>query len=189
MRKILKFQKKNYCFQMNMTVKELRDSMRLKDIEYEIAFECVLDRIIAKMSFEAAVKEDHREINHVDFLKWILRHPQRKERYYEALEIRAELVSEELIGIADGNDSLEDLERSKLRIKTRKEQMAIWNRKRFNDVKQIDITSTISITAALEEARARSGGFASHTLIHDVEDALRVDLPSLQPIEDKTHNG
>lgn len=163
---------------MSMTVKELRDSIALKHIEYEIAFECVLDRIIAKMSFENAVKEDHRGIDHVDFLKWILRHPQRKERYYEALEIRAELVSEELIGIADGQDSIEDIERSKLRIKTRKDQMAIWNRKRFNDVKQLEVSGGISITAALEDARARSNLLPhrpTFDTLNSVEEALTIE--------------
>jgi len=140
---------------MVTTVKQLKETIRLQELEYEVAFELVLDRMISKMSFGAAVKEDHRELDQVNFLKWILKDTQRKERYYEAQAVRAELISEELIEIADGSNNLEDIERSKLRIKTRKEQMAIWNRKRFNDVRQIDITSNISVTAALQEARSR----------------------------------
>ena len=52
---------------------------------------------------------------------------------------------------------MEDVQRSKLRIDTRKWVLGVWNKKRYGEVKQLDITSiqTVNIVDALAEARAR----------------------------------
>jgi len=157
---------------MVTTVKDLKQQALLKHKEYEIAFEFILERIISKMSFEDAVREDHRQINPAEFMRWIIRNSDNKERYYEALAIRAELLSEELIEIADGKHSEEDVARSQLRIKTRKEQMSTSNRPRFGDIKQLEVTGGISVSHALEEARSRV-----LTIGQDAEDAFPLPSP------------
>jgi hypothetical protein len=127
----------------------------LKHLTYEIAFETILEKMLDKVSFLDAVREDHRNINPGQMMQWILSHPERKSRYYEAQQTRAELISEELLAIADGKDDLEDIDRQKLRINERRKQMAVWDRKRFGEVKQVDITSSVSISAAIAEADRR----------------------------------
>jgi len=131
------------------------DNAPLAHFNYEIAFETVLERMMEKVSFINAVREDHRNINPGSMMHWILANPERKARYYQALETRAELLSEEIISIADGVDTMEDIDRSKFRCAEYRKQMANWNRKRFGDVKQIDMTQSISISAAIEEADRR----------------------------------
>ena len=57
--------------------------------------------------------------------------------------------------IADAEDSLEDANRSAIRIDSRKWQLKVWNRERFGDVKQIDQTVHVDLTLAMETAQER----------------------------------
>ena len=57
--------------------------------------------------------------------------------------------------IADAKDSLEDANRSSIRIDSRKWQLKVWNRERFGDVKQIDQTVHVDLTLAMETAQER----------------------------------
>ena len=68
------------------------------------------------------------------------------------------MIMAECIEIADGKDGMEDVQRSKLRIDTRLFQAKSWNRKRYGDVKTLEVNQSISITAALEQASQRLAG-------------------------------
>jgi hypothetical protein len=75
-----------------------------------------------------------------------------------------------MIQIADANDSLEDVNRSKLRIDTRKWLMGADNRKQYGEVKTIDVGGQISILSALAAADSRVIDLA------DIEDVTpRID--------------
>ena len=50
---------------------------------------------------------------------------------------------------------MEDVQRSKLRIDSRQFLIKTWNRKRYGDVKTLEVNQNISITAALEQANQR----------------------------------
>ena len=64
------------------------------------------------------------------------------------------MIAAEILEIADG-DGLEDVQRSKLRIDSRQFLIKTWNRKRYGDVKTLEVNQNISITAALEQANQR----------------------------------
>ena len=73
--------------------------------------------------------------------------------------MRAELAASEIITIADGDGSIDAsspdvVNRDRLRIDTRKWVMSAHN-KRYGDRKQIEVSNTISITAALQQAEQR----------------------------------
>jgi hypothetical protein len=89
------------------------------------------------------------------FLAWVMRDEARKARYYEAQQYGAEVVTQEVIAIADANDSMEDVNRSTLRINTRKWTVGVWNRARFGDIKQIDQTVHIDLSDAMSMAQER----------------------------------
>ena len=57
------------------------------------------------------------------FVAWVMRDENRKAQYYEAQAIGAEVLMIETPLIADASDSLEDVNRSTLRVNTRKWQM------------------------------------------------------------------
>lgn len=119
-------------------------------------FEHALDRVRAGETLEGIIENDARNINTAQFLSWVLRSPERKARFYEAQEVAAELMALSLPSIADGislNGSvvMEDVARSALRISTRKELMGKWNRKRYGDVKSLEVTNTNIDVAKLKQ--------------------------------------
>ena len=132
-----------------------------KEIEekrYEIMFDRLLMKLEQGINLKEILRDDQREIDYDKLRRWILKDPQRKARYYEAQELGTEIIAAELLEIADGADGLEDVQRSKLRIEARQFLIKTWNRKRYGDVKTLEVNQSISITAALEQASQRLTG-------------------------------
>ncbi len=137
----------------------LRSSVvELKEKQFEIFFETILDKISRGINLKEILRDDQRDFDYTQLLRWIHKDPMRKSRYYEAQEIGSEMIAAEILEIADGvNDSgvPEDVQRSKLRIDSRQFLIKTWNRKRYGDVKTLEVNQNISITAALEQANSR----------------------------------
>ena len=129
----------------------------LAEKQFEIFFETVLNKIAQGINLKEILRDDQRDFDYTQLLRWIHKDPQRKSRYYEAQEIGSEMIAAEILEIADGNaDGIpEDVQRSKLRIDSRQFLIKTWNRKRYGDVKTLEVNQNISITAALEQAQAR----------------------------------
>lgn len=88
------------------------------------------------------LRNDPRGISSGELLRYIFRDPQRRTLYYDALQIGAEIVFSEVLDIADATaNPMEDVQRSKLRIDTRKWWMSVANRQRFGDIKKLDVTT------------------------------------------------
>ena len=126
----------------------------LLEKQFEIFFETILDEISRGINLKEILRDDQRDFDYTQLLRWIHRDPMRKSRYYEAQEIGSEMIAAEILEIADG-DGLEDVQRSKLRIDSRQFLIKTWNRKRYGDVKTLEVNQNISITAALEQANRR----------------------------------
>lgn len=126
----------------------------LLEKQFEIFFETILDKISRGINLKEILRDDQRDFDYTQLLRWIHKDPVRKSRYYEAQEIGSEMIAAEILEIADG-DGLEDVQRSKLRIDSRQFLIKTWNRKRYGDVKTLEVNQNISITAALEQAQAR----------------------------------
>ena len=123
--------------------------------QYEIVFMRVIEQIAAGRTFQSVIRDDFREFEHGAFLRWIKRDPERHQLYKEAKELRTETWANEIIEIADADDSIEDVARSKLRIDTRRWLMGTDNRKQYGEVKTIDVGGQISILGALAAADSR----------------------------------
>lgn len=125
----------------------------------EAIFEVCLDKVASGIPLKEALKDDIRGLNHGSILRWILRDEDRKRRYYEAQEMAAEMLASEMLEIADGkNDALEDVQRSALRIKTRRELMEYWDKGRFGQIKKIELDNKLTLKDAmpmLERAEQR----------------------------------
>lgn len=141
----------------------------LELITYGNAFESALEKISKGQSLSSIINEDQRTLDYGAFLRWIHKDPIRKNRYYEAQEIGAEIVAGEMLQIADAENSLEDVQRSTLRISTRKYLLGVWNKRRFGEVKQIEHSGAISITQAIQDAQNRV--FEGYATIAEVQDA------------------
>ena len=139
----------------------------LLEKQFEIFFETILDKISRGINLKEILRDDQRDFDYTQLLRWIHKDPMRKSRYYEAQEIGSEMIAAEILEIADG-DGLEDVQRSKLRIDSRQFLIKTWNRKRYGDVKTLEVNQSISITAALEQANNRlTGRIIEHDLLED----------------------
>ena len=141
-----------------MTQVSAAPKKELLEKQFEIFFETILDKISRGINLKEILRDDQRDFDYTQLLRWIHKNPMRKSRYYEAQEIGSEMIAAEILEIADGvNDSgvPEDVQRSKLRIDSRQFLIKTWNRKRYGDVKTLEVNQNISITAALEQAQAR----------------------------------
>ena len=114
-----------------------------------------IDSIAHGMSLSQVLREDQRDIDYNDFYRWIKKDPTRKQLFDEAQEMRTEFMAGEIIEIADADDSLEDVNRSKLKIDTRKWLMGAHNRKKYGATTSIEMTGGISIVGALAAANSR----------------------------------
>lgn len=123
---------------------------------FESKFEGMLEHVASGQPLKAVLGDDPRNIDYARFLAWVMKDENRKSRYREAQAIGAEVVSTQLLEIADAADTVEDVQRSTLRINTRKWLLGTWDRKRFGEVKQIDQTVTIDMVGAMEAARERA---------------------------------
>jgi hypothetical protein len=101
------------------------------------------------------VREDVRDLDYDAFWRWIRQDSMRYERYKEAKELRTEWWAGRIIEIAEAEDSIEDVARSKLKIDTYKWLMGADNRKQYGDSKQIEVNQSISIISALQQANSR----------------------------------
>jgi acyl carrier protein phosphodiesterase len=154
-----------------------RLSKELLDATFDSMFERVLTEITRGRTLKSIVAEDLRNIDYEAFWRWIKRDPRRMERYKEAKELRTEWWAGRIVEIAEADDALEDVARSKLKIDTYKWLMGADNRKTYGESKQIEVSTSISITAALEQARSRVAALPVVEEISDVNDPLALPSP------------
>jgi len=144
-----------------LTKKEARarkkELQRLQDAEFMGTFEWVLDRVSVGDTLMAALADDVRDILPEGLLRWIKKDEGRLARYEEAQELGCEVLASQCIEIADGVDSIEDVNRSRLRIETRQKLMKAWNKERYGDIKQVETTVNINLGEAMQRANARVG--------------------------------
>ena len=110
---------------------------------------------------------EYSESNYGKILRWIMKDENRKNEYYEAQEIGTEMLAEKGMVIANGEDSLEDVQRSTLRVNYIKWLIAARNRNRFGDKKQIEQTVTVNIAEAMEKAQERVINGKAELIEHD----------------------
>lgn len=132
----------------------------LRRVEYEQIFERVIEDVYRGESLKSLLADDPRVRSYEDFMRWIKRDPTRSERFKEAQEMRTEFIAGEILEISDGLGSIDPtsndtVNRDKLRIETRKWLMGAHNKKRYGEVKQIELGGTISIIDALAQAQNR----------------------------------
>ena len=123
--------------------------------QFDMVFPRMLELMASGYTLTKALLELPIEIDSGAFLRWIKKDPGRSESYRDAKEIRTEFWAGKLVDYAEGENSAEDVQRSKLKVDTLKWLMAADNRRTYGEVKQVDIGGSISITAALAQAQAR----------------------------------
>lgn len=114
-------------------IAKTRADIALMEQRHLAAFEPILDRVALGHSIKdiLADRPEGAELHQGALIRWIKKDPERLQRFRDAQEIGAEVVEDEMIAISDGNQSLEDVARSTLRVKTRQWVLEVRNRKRY----------------------------------------------------------
>lgn len=107
------------------------EELTLMELTYENFMLGALDRIALGHPLKDIVEDDPRNISMVDFIKWVRKDKARKEQWKEAEEIAAEMLVMQTISIAEGKDSMEDTNRSALRVQNNWRVAAAYSPKRF----------------------------------------------------------
>ena len=119
--------------------------MHFQEPLFESIFESAMEKLASGIPLQTQVQNDPREIDLGLFMRWIMKSKKRKAEYYECLAVCAEVLFTEIVPIADGLDTVEDTQRSSLRIESRKYFLKTANKARFADTKTIDVnTKTIT---------------------------------------------
>lgn len=142
--------------------RSLRENQRaIEHLTFESLFDDVLDKVReGGMLVNQMFDNDPRAPSYARFISWVYRDEGRRARYDEAQLAGAEVIKQQMLMIADGMDangdpSPDDVNRSTLRINTRRWLLGVMDKKRFGDVKQIDQTVTINLGDAMREAQER----------------------------------
>ena len=139
-----------------LSIANAKSNRELIYMKFTNAFEGILDKVASGYSLKKALDEDFRQFEAGMFIQWMKKTGDLYSRYVSAKEMRSELWVSDLIDIADADDSMEDVQRSRLKIDTRKWIIASDNRKTYGDTKTIDIGGQISILGALAAAQSRT---------------------------------
>lgn len=134
-----------------------RDAAASQLMVFELILDDVLDHVARGEPVSTWFADDPRELDYAKFLRWIHSDETRKNRYREAQKIGAEVISDQMIVIADGGEGVipEDVARSTLRISTRRWLLGVWDRDRFGEKKQIDQNVVIDLGDAMRMAQER----------------------------------
>lgn len=147
-----------------------KEAKELTVFQFEIMFDRVLDEIASGRNLLDVFKSDARNLDTARFMRWVKKDPERKLRYEQAQTIAAEIKMAECVEIADAMDSMEDVQRSRLRIDTRMIQIKAYDRQRYGDTKTVEFAGGISVKAALSDAMNEGMQRVISNVIEDVTD-------------------
>ena len=107
------------------------EEITLMEITHENFMIAALDRIALGHPLKDIIEDDPRGISMVEFIRWVRKDKERLAQWREAEEIAAEVLIMQTLGIAEGKDSMEDTNRSTLRVQNNWRVAAAYSPKRF----------------------------------------------------------
>ena len=107
------------------------EELTLMEITHENFMIAALDRIALGHPLKDIIEDDPRGISMVEFIRWVRKDKERLAQWREAEEIAAEVLIMQTLGIAEGKDSMEDTNRSTLRVQNNWRVAAAYSPKRF----------------------------------------------------------
>lgn len=125
----------------------------------EYTWETALHRLSGGETLTSICRDAHMP-DYGPFLRWIHSDENRKARYREAQALATEAMADRSIARAEGFDSegnelLEDVQRTKLVLDQMRFIMRAWNPDRYAEKKQTDVNVTVDLTVAMEKANER----------------------------------
>lgn len=124
-----------------VTVRKSKHTMHLQESLFESVFEGFMERVASGVPLQTIIDADPRGIDLGLFMRWIMKSKKRKAEYHECLKVCAEIMLLDIVQIADAQGTLEEVNRSSLRIESRKYFMKISDKHRFADTKTLDVNT------------------------------------------------
>lgn len=119
----------------------------------EWTWEEILRRVATGQSLFSISRDPTMPRDYASVMRWILADESRRALYYEAKAVAAEIIEEEMLDIAD--DVGEAVDRSNVRLNTRKWLLAVRNKRRFETSTKVETAINIDIGAAMKDADIR----------------------------------
>ena len=107
------------------------EELTLMEITHENFMIAALDRIALGHPLKDIIEDDPRGISMIEFIRWVRKDKDRLAQWREAEEIAAEVLIMQTLGIAEGAGSMEDVNRSSLRVQNNWRVAAAYSPKRF----------------------------------------------------------
>ena len=102
-----------------------------RELQYTNLFESALDRLALGHQLLDICDDDPRGISAVEFLRWIKNDKERYNRFKESQELAAEFLVYGAIKAANGNDSMNDVNRDKLIVDTSLRIAGAWSPRKY----------------------------------------------------------
>lgn len=156
---------------------------------FEKIFDPAMEALADGTSIVKFLQSDHRSLSAGRFMRWIMDDPQRYRAYLRSHEVAMELISNDLIPIADGKDDpMEDVARSKLRVDARKLMMGFNAKDRFTTTTKVDVTGhqSISLVGLMKDREQQGIAMVErlNNLLPPVDATIKVDNPYDTPPTD-----
>ena len=149
---------------------------------FEKIFDPAMEALADGTSIVKFLQSDHRALSAGRFMRWIMDDPQRYRAYLRSHEVAMELISNDLIPIADGKDDpMEDVARSKLRVDARKLMMGFNAKDRFTTTTKVDVTGhqSISLVGLMKDREQQGIAMVErlNNLLPPVDATIKADNP------------
>ena len=149
---------------------------------FEKIFDPAMEALADGTSIVKFLQSDHRSLSAGRFMRWIMDDPQRYRAYLRSHEVAMELISNDLIPIADGKDDpMEDVARSKLRVDARKLMMGFNAKDRFTTTTKVDVTGhqSISLVGLMKDREQQGIAMVErlNNLLPPVDATIKTDNP------------
>ena len=149
---------------------------------FEKIFDPAMEALADGTSIVKFLQSDHRSLSAGRFMRWIMDDPQRYRAYLRSHEVAMELISNDLIPIADGKDDpMEDVARSKLRVDARKLMMGFNAKDRFTTTTKVDVTGhqSISLVGLMKDREQQGIAMVErlNNLLPPVDATIKADNP------------
>lgn len=131
--------------------------LQLAETVFDIIYDDALDRLMLGHPVEDIIGDHSHErpetrLSVPHFLRWIRKDSKRKQQFDEAMEMGGHIRFNEMIRIADGVDNpMEDVQRSTLRVNTRKIGLKAYSPKQFGEDPSSSSAPTGGITVNITQ--------------------------------------
>lgn len=122
----------------------------------EAKFEKHFDTILERM---ADAEPPHKVLKELrvptTFIAWCYMDERRKALYQEAQSVATESLASQILDLTQNPPPEEDMYFIQNKLKALQYLMKCWNRQRYGDVTQLEVTNTIDISDAMDAAQNR----------------------------------